>query len=97
MQGKVSIDFNWTQKIPVHVWAMLQSGDVLFVAGPAHTRKSAFSGKSGAKLLAVSATEGKALAEITVPAAPTWDGLAAARGDLFMTTRDGRILCLKSQ
>ena len=97
MRGEVSVDFDWWQQIPVHVWAMLKSDDVLFVAGPPHRRQTAFTGESDAKLLAVSASDGKVLAQTDLPAAPTWDGMAAARGDIFVTTRDGRLLCLKSK
>ena len=36
---------------------------------------------------------GKSLSEASVPA-PSWDGLALAQGNLYLTTADGRLLCL---
>jgi outer membrane protein assembly factor BamB len=36
---------------------------------------------------------GKKLSELPLPAAPTWDGLAAAGGRLYLTTEDGKLRC----
>jgi len=55
---------------------------------------AALQGKMGGKLLAVSATDGKLLAAWELGAAPTFDGMAAARGRLYLTTLDGKVLCL---
>jgi hypothetical protein len=38
--------------------------------------------------------DGQTLAEHTLEAPPVFDGLIAAAGRLFMSTTDGRILCL---
>ncbi|SVB01302.1 uncharacterized protein METZ01_LOCUS154156, partial [marine metagenome] len=38
-------------------------------------------------------TVGKVVAERQVPS-PTWDGLAIASGNLFLSTRSGELLCL---
>jgi len=54
----------------------------------------ALKGAEGGVLLAVSASNGKTLARIMVDALPTWDGLVAARGRLFLSTTDGRVICL---
>lgn len=56
-------------------------------------QSGALQGKRGALLWAVSATEGKKLAEYRLDFPPTWDGLAAAGGQLFLTTIDGRVSC----
>jgi outer membrane protein assembly factor BamB len=45
------------------------------------------------RLRVLSTADGKVLAEIRVPP-PAWDGLAIAEGRLFLTTQDGRLLCL---
>lgn len=45
------------------------------------------------RLKVVAATDGTVLQEKTVPA-PAWDGLAVANGKLFLSTLDGRVLCL---
>ena len=55
---------------------------------------AALKGSQGAVLLAVSANDGKTLARTTVDALPTWDGLVAARGRLYLSTTDGRVMCL---
>jgi len=55
---------------------------------------AAFEGKKGALLYAVSATSGEKLAELQLDAPPIFDGMAAAAGRLYLTTTDGRVLCL---
>lgn len=45
-------------------------------------------------LFSLSAADGKRLAAAELPA-PVWDGLAAAGGRLFLSTEDGRLLCLE--
>ena len=55
----------------------------------------ALTGKQGGSLLAFSTTDGKKLSEIKLPAMPAWDTLAAAGGAIFVTTIDGKVLCLE--
>ena len=55
---------------------------------------AAMLGAEGAALWAVSATNGEKLAELELDALPRFDGLIAAAGRLYMTTTDGRVLCL---
>jgi outer membrane protein assembly factor BamB len=50
-------------------------------------------GKKGGLLWAVSASSGKKLAEYKLASLPVWDGMAAANGELYMTTLQGDILC----
>ena len=54
----------------------------------------AYEGKLGAVLRVLSIADGKTLAEIDLPAPPAYDGMSAAGGKLYITTRDGRLLCL---
>ena len=63
------------------VAAMVLAADTLFLAG------------SDGGLKALSASDGKPLGRAEVPA-PVWDGMAAADGRLFISTRDGRVVCL---
>jgi outer membrane protein assembly factor BamB len=75
--------------VPVAKWldgkpqvaAMVLAEGLLFVAG------------AEGGLAAASAKDGHLVARIQLPA-PVWDGLAAAGGCLFATTRDGQVLCL---
>ena len=54
----------------------------------------ALAGKKGARLMAVSATDGEVLSEIEMTSPPAWDGMAAANGRLYISTMDGRVVCL---
>ena len=81
---------------------MVLAGDVLFVAGtpatfpPNHSAakyEAAHEGRLGGVLWAASATDGRKLAAYKLDAAPCWDGLAAAEGRLYLSTRDGCVIC----
>jgi len=63
------------------IGAMVLAGDTLFLAGVK------------GRLLAFGAADGKKLAQHDLPA-PIWDGMIAAYQRLYVTTKDGRILCL---
>ncbi len=58
-------------------------------------QEAALENRSGAILLAVSASDGKKLAEYKLDSAPTWDGMAAASGRLYLSTMDGKVLCME--
>jgi len=45
-------------------------------------------------LYAVSAEDGKKLAEYKLESPPVFDGMIAANGRLYISTRDGRLLCM---
>ena len=55
---------------------------------------AALKGAEGGVLLAVSAIAGTTIARIRLDALPTWDGMAAARGRLYLSPIAGRVLCL---
>jgi len=55
---------------------------------------AALEGAEGALLWAVSARDGRKLAELKLASVPTFDGMAAANGRLFLTTIDGKVMCL---
>jgi outer membrane protein assembly factor BamB len=54
---------------------------------------AALAGQRGALLWAVSAGDGKRLAELKLDAPPVWDGMAAAGGRLYLATTDGKVRC----
>jgi len=56
-------------------------------------QNAALEGKRGAVLMAVSAEDGKTLSEISLESPPVWDGMAAAKGKLFMSSTDGKVRC----
>jgi hypothetical protein len=76
---------------------MLRAGDTLFVAGPAAEmveRTQPASGRQGALLMAYSAKDGAELRRYELAAPPVLDGMAAARGRLFVALADGSMTCL---
>ena len=92
----------WKAHFPVTGRALAKAGDVLFLAGtpfvfPEGDLSKAFDGRMGGVLLAVSAADGKKLAEYKLDAAPAWDSLAAAENKLFICTTDGHVRCFESE
>lgn len=57
-------------------------------------QNDAWHGKQGMLLWAISTQDGKKLAEYKFPGLPVFDGLIAAAGRLYMSTQDGRLVCL---
>lgn len=55
---------------------------------------AAFEGKKGALLWAVSTSSGEKQTELKLDAPPVFDGLAAAQGRLYLSTSDGKLICL---
>lgn len=58
---------------------------------------AALRGRKGAKLLALSAPDGRVRATYELGSPPTFDGMAAANNRLYLSTLDGHVLCLGSQ
>jgi hypothetical protein len=98
----------WSVEVPFYVRAMLVAGDTIFIAGPIQAEDTrsgslvldngaaaldAWNGKYGSQVWAVSANDGRKLAEQKIDSPPVWDSMAAVDGRLFLATRDGRVLC----
>lgn len=93
---KSRVDYKWSNRIEPEVRAMVLAGDLLFVAGPhgeTHKKQAAFEGDEGISLQAVSTSDGSILAQYQLDSLPVFDGMAAARGQLYLSTKDGRVLC----
>jgi len=91
--------YRWTKEPPLLVRAMVLAGETLFVAGPPDGGEladlpAALEGKRGGLLQAVSTADGGKLAEYPLDAPPVFDGLAAARGRLYLVAQDGKVVCL---
>lgn len=89
----------WMEWIPVRIRAMVKAGETLFAAGPPDVLDpkdpyAAFEGRKGAKVLSISAENGKTLSEINIESPPVFDGLIAASGRLFASLRDGSVICM---
>jgi outer membrane protein assembly factor BamB len=60
-------------------------------------QEAALEGAQGGILRAVSAKEGSVLADYHLDALPVWDGMAAAPGQLYLSTADGNVLCFEGK
>ena len=56
-------------------------------------QEAAFEGRAGAVLWAVSASDGKKLAEYPLASPPIFDGMAAANARLYLATMGGKVRC----
>ena len=56
--------------------------------------QKAYDGKLGSVLRTIDITTGKTLAQRALPATPIFDGMSAAAGKLYLSLKDGSILCL---
>jgi outer membrane protein assembly factor BamB len=89
----------WHLQIPITGKAIAKAGNVLFVAGepmefddPSYKNYvAAYNGELGGRLLAVSATDGKKLAEYKLSAAPVWDSIAIAGEHVYVSLADGTV------
>jgi outer membrane protein assembly factor BamB len=89
----------WAVQTPVRVRAMVLAGETLFAAGPPDLLDpedplAAFEGRKGGILQLLSAVDGSVIAEHKLDSPPVFDGMIAARERLFISTRDGRLLCM---
>jgi outer membrane protein assembly factor BamB len=91
--------WEWSVELAMRPRAMLRAGDVLVLGSmplpedPAQLA-AAFEGKMGGLLTVFSAADGGKLAEHKLDSPPVWDGIAVAGGKVYLTTADGRIVCL---
>ncbi|MBL7040510.1 MAG: PQQ-binding-like beta-propeller repeat protein [Pirellulaceae bacterium] len=91
----------WSTHVPIRALAMVLTRNALFLAGPpdAVPEKdpyAALEGRMGAALWAVSTEDGSKLVERRLDSPPVFDGMIAADGKLYVSTVDGRLLCLGS-
>jgi outer membrane protein assembly factor BamB len=89
----------WRQRIPVRVVSMVAAGDRLYLAGSPDVKDAkdpwaSFLGRKGGKLLVLAADDGTKLSEYELQAPPVWDAMAVAAGRLYISTRNGAIVCM---
>ncbi len=60
-------------------------------------QRDALRGAEGARLWVVFAADGAKRAEVTLEAVPVWDGMAVARGRVYLADAGGRVLCLAGE
>jgi outer membrane protein assembly factor BamB len=99
--------WGWAHRIPVLVQGMVLAGDTLFIAGPEDPAREiphsprevdplvdALESTQGGTLVAVSATDGERLTQLDLNSPPVFDGMAAARSCLYLSTKSGEVVCL---
>jgi outer membrane protein assembly factor BamB len=92
----------WHTRLPLRVRAMLLSArpeQCLFVAGvPDELDKedplAYIEGRRGAQLVVLDTASGRHMSHVQLESPPTWDGMAAAHGRLYLSTADGTLVCL---
>ena len=77
---------------------MVLTADTLFAAGVPDVGDekdywARISGERGAELWALAAEDGSKLHSLKLKSPPVFDGLAAAGGRLYLSTKDGRLHC----
>jgi len=88
LRSTMKVSADWVREIPVVGDAMALSQKVLFVAGAPDELDA-----KGGLLIAYSAKTGESLTEYKLDAPPVFDGMAATSGKLYLSTRDGTLLC----
>jgi len=89
----------WSLHVPVRVMALVLADKTLFAAGtpdvvaPSDPLR-AFEGRMGTVLCAFSASDGRKLAEYKLNSPPIFDGMIASNRRLYISTRDGRLICM---
>lgn len=92
----------WMERVSVRVRAMALANDRLFLTGPPDVVDpkdplGAFEGRKGALLYCIDAQAGKKTAEYPLASPPVFNGIAAARGRLFLALEDGSVACFGSK
>ena len=107
--GEPSLHRNvWSRQVPIFARALVLADTTLLLAGPheqAELRtgeltlpnldkaESAFQGRQGAALCLVDAAGGEPLAQYKLESPPVFDGMIAARGRIFISLKDGSLVC----
>ena len=95
-----STNLRWSTPGNIQTRGMLLAGEGtegrLFVVGAKGDwviSKDAYDGKLGNVLRVISPNDGNTISEQPIPAPPVFDGLSAARGNLYLSFTDGSISC----
>jgi outer membrane protein assembly factor BamB len=95
-QRPAKVNYHWSRESPIVVRAMVLAGHTLFAAGPVMegADEPRFDENAPAELIAVDTKDGRTLSRRSIEAQPVFDGMAAADGKIYVSTVDGRIVCL---
>jgi len=97
-RGKKAPPVKWEERISVRGQAMVLTDQRLFLAGaPDVVDKNdpwaAFENRKGGALVVFSKENGEKLVEYPLDSAPIYDGMAAADGRVYLSLKDGTIIC----
>ncbi|MFV1966149.1 MAG: PQQ-binding-like beta-propeller repeat protein, partial [Pirellulaceae bacterium] len=88
----------WARTIPIRARALVLTPTTAFIAGPPHEidledPHAIYENRAGGTLAIYSRTDGKTAEEIKLDDPPTFDGLSAAHGRIFMSDTAGNVVC----
>ncbi len=100
-KGKKNQDlaYRWSKRVGIIVRAMVLADETLFLAGApdpttgAQLPADALAGEKGGLLWAVATADGEKRSGIELAAMPVFDGMAAARGRLYLADKAGVVRC----
>jgi outer membrane protein assembly factor BamB len=90
----------WTTDVTLRAEGMVLTKSCIVLAGPpdvldAKDPLAAFEGRAGGRIVVYARSSGKKTAEIKLASPPVFDGLAAANGNLYVSTHDGKVVCIR--
>ena len=88
----------WNEKLPLRAQALVLAGETLFVAGlpdvvDPDDPLASFDGRKGASIVAIETDGGAKLSEYRLDSPPVFDSLIAAAGKLYLSDREGNVVC----
>jgi outer membrane protein assembly factor BamB len=99
---KTPVDGSWTTQLAIRPRALLRAGATLIVGGESEDAvaenselSSSSEHDSQGTLCFASADDGKVLRSVQLSSPPTWDGMAAADGRLYISMVNGAVICLE--
>ena len=90
----------WVVRVPTRVNALALAGGTLLAAGTPDTLDpqepwAAYDGKRGGTLYAIDSDSGAIRQRLELDSAPAYEGLSVAFGRLYLSTRDGKLICFE--
>jgi hypothetical protein len=90
----------WTSTIPIEAKSLLVGADRLYLAGvrdrvDEEDPWAHFDGRMGGLITIHSKKDGKLITEIALESPPVFDGLASAERKLFVSCKDGSVMCFE--
>jgi len=97
-KGRSAPSVKWAGRTSVRAQAMVVTNRHLYLAGVPDTVDekepwAAFENRKGGVLEVFSKEDGKKLSESVLPSAPAYDGMAAANGRVYLSLKNGSIVC----